>query len=212
MGSTQAQLFRTWVHSATKWPTNGDLIADVWKLRSIPDDAAVVDLTYGRGSFWTVCRPDNLTAHDLSLDGVDFRDTPHEPDSFDVVVLDPPYIAQGGIKDESPEIMDFRDRYGLQPISEAELHDMILAGLSESARICRPGGLVLVKSMPYVSGSGLTHRPAMLAFAEPRLRLVDELIHLRTRVGPVSVDRQVTSRRNYSVLQLFVKRHRAVTA
>ena len=60
------------VQSVVRCPTNGPLLAAAAQLW-IADDDLVVDVTYGRGMFWTHYRPGRLVAHDLALDGVDFR-------------------------------------------------------------------------------------------------------------------------------------------
>jgi hypothetical protein len=82
------------VPAAHRWPTNGHLIADAAKLHISPD-AVVLDPTYGRGTWWTVFRPAHLIAHDLHLDGVDFRALPEPDDAVDVVAFDPPYKLNG---------------------------------------------------------------------------------------------------------------------
>jgi hypothetical protein len=81
------------VQSVVKARTNGPLIAAVAVLW-IRDGDRVLDVTYGRGNFWTKFRPEHLTTHDLTLDGVDFRHLPEDDNSVDVVVFDPPYIAR----------------------------------------------------------------------------------------------------------------------
>src|SRR5688572_3505485 len=83
------------VQSVVHCATNGPLLAAAAQLWIGPDDL-VVDVTYGKGNFWTRYRPGRLVTHDLALDGVDFRHLPEAPGSVDVVVFDPPYIPQGG--------------------------------------------------------------------------------------------------------------------
>lgn len=192
--------------AATRWPSNAELIATATELLDVDlDTATVADLTYGRGHWWNKVRPRNLVAHDLAIDGVDFRDTGHPDAAFDLVAFDPPYLPQGGTAHNGAA--EYRDRYGLTaPSSDAELWTLIAAGLDEAARIVRPGGHVLAKCQPYTNGKQFRPIPARLvAHAEANLplRVEDELIHLRDP-GPSSTGRKFSrARRNYSVLTIF---------
>ena len=49
------------VLAAGDWPSNADLIADVARLY-IRDDDRVMDVTYGRGTWWQRFRPPGLVA------------------------------------------------------------------------------------------------------------------------------------------------------
>lgn len=196
--------------AAHNWPTNGDLIADVAKLYIAPD-ALVLDVTYGKGKWWTKYRPRHFLAHDLALDGVDFRELPHEPLTFDVVAFDPPYVAKGG-RDTSG-IADFDDRYGLKdcPRTPAELQEYINLGMTEAWRVSRHGGIILQKCKDYISSGELWHG-VWLAKQHGfglGLRLEDEFIHV-TSPGPQptrnrdgSERRQVHARRNCSHLLVW---------
>jgi hypothetical protein len=96
--------------------SNGKLIATVARLGYLgtPTDT-VFDVTYGRGSFWTVRRPPNLVTNDLFTPGVDmradFRQLPLPHGSVRVLVFDPPYISTGNR--ETSSVDDFYDRFGL---------------------------------------------------------------------------------------------------
>ena len=71
--------------AATPWTSNAHLIADCHELGYL--DGHVLDPTFGKGNWWTVWRPEKLTAHDLDPergDGVDYRDLP-EPDAMILV-------------------------------------------------------------------------------------------------------------------------------
>lgn len=70
------------VGAAGRWPTNAEFIADAARLYLDPD-MAIADATYGKGIWWRAWRPRQLVAHDLTVDGVDFRALPEPDDTFD---------------------------------------------------------------------------------------------------------------------------------
>lgn len=163
------------VLAAHTWPTNAELIADVARLYFQPDDR-VLDLTYGDGVWWKRYQPEFLTAfmprrkwtgatqrrfaeHPgwAAACDVNFLEPP--PDeligAFNVVAFDPPYVAKGGRKTGTIDEMD--DRFGLQetPATPIELHWSNMTGLRTALRCCAPGGVVLLKSMDYISSGKL---------------------------------------------------------
>ena len=194
------------VESVVATRTNGPLLAAAAVLW-IREDDRVADVTYGRGNFWTEYRPNNLVPHDIAIDGVDFRNLPHDPSSFDVVVFDPPYIAQGG-RDTST-VPDFLDRFGLTnaPKSQAEMDDLIFDGIGEACRVLAPGGRLLVKCMDYINGGRYVQgRHKVVEWAmEFGMEQVDEFVHY-SGLGPQPPrPRQLHSRRAHSFLCVFSK-------
>ena len=188
-----------------KSPTNGPLLAAAAQLW-ITDTDLVLDMTYGRGGFWTVYRPAQLIAHDLELDQVDFRNLPEASESVDVVVFDPPHMPYGGRL--SPDTAGFRNRYGLHtgPRTLRELQELQAAGISEAVRVLRPKGRLLVKCCDYVDGGQfVTARHRLVAHAlELGLAQVDELVHY-SGTGPGAWANQQHSRRAHSYLCIFRK-------
>lgn len=147
------------VLAAKQWRTNSELMVDVSKLGYLGnDDSLVIDVTYGRGNFWTSYRPSGLvkcdlrqTSRDLDFAGVDFRDLPFQDNSADVVVMDPPYRLSG-----APDREDFDDRYGLQEkMSWRERIKTIHDGITECARIVKPGGYLLLKCQAQVASGAV---------------------------------------------------------
>lgn len=195
------------VQSVVKAQRNGPLIAAAAVLW-IGDDDTVLDMTYGRGLFWTEYRPTTLITHDLALDGVDFRSLPEESATVDVVVFDPPYIAQGG-RDTST-LPDFLDRYGLVnvPKTTQELDLLIWGGMVEARRVLRPGGRLLVKCMDYINGGRYVQgRHTVVSYAHDLgLVQVDEFVHFSGTGPQPPRPRQLHSRRAHSFLCVFRKR------
>ena len=196
------------VWAATDWQCNGDLIADVAKLGYIRDDDCCIDLTYGKGTWWKRYRPTLLATNDIDDTTKaeyhdDFRATKWFDDNFDVVAFDPPYISPGGRKTSTIDL----DRYGQRtmPKNPTETQNLINDGLTEAARICKPGGIVLCKCANYISSGN--YWPGVFLtwwFARAKLDIIDQFI-LVGKPGPQSQKRQVHSRNNYSVLLVFRK-------
>lgn len=79
-----------------KWTSNADLIADVARLGYLRQQSAILDPTYGYGTWWKNWQPDVLRRHDLdpakAPDGaMDFTDLLYADGHFEAVVFDPPY-------------------------------------------------------------------------------------------------------------------------
>lgn len=166
-----------------------------------------MDVTYGRGLFWSNYRPAQLMTHDIAIDGVDFRNLPEADASVDVIVLDPPYISTGAI--ETSTMPEFLDRYGLAyaPKGAKELLQFVCDGVREAHRVLRHKGRLLVKCMDYVESGRLVlgrHHVVTTALALG-MEQVDEFIHY-SGTGPGAWERQVHSRRAHSFLCVFQKK------
>lgn len=107
-----------------------------------PDAQTALDPCYGLGNFWDGTAHVTVTAHDEKAerapDGVmDVTDLGYEDASFDVVIFDPPHLADGG--DES----EMAERFGTVK-DQAKLEEMIEAGVRECWRVCLKGIVVKV--------------------------------------------------------------------
>lgn len=186
---------------------NDALMAEVARLWIKPDDV-VADLTYGRGAFWKLYRPNGLICHTD-----DFIHTGWESEWLDVVVFDPPHIAPGGR--QTSTVPDFNDAYGLDivPATVTGADEMYWLGMDEAERVLKPGGIMMVKCSNYIS-SGKFHRSHDWVIAcgdELRLTQIDEFI-LHSGTGPQpknnldgSPRQQVHSRRAHSFLVILKK-------
>lgn len=108
------------------------------------DAHTALDLTYGHGRFWTDPLPPGLTVTGNNLDPssstalhLDFTATSLPDSAFDLIVYDPPHIADAG----QSGIMG--SRYGTIR-GTAALREMIQAGTREAWRIASVGILVKV--------------------------------------------------------------------
>lgn len=130
--------------------TNADLIAEVARLY-IRDGAEVADVTWGRGAFWTKANDGRFkvqgsdVAEHIATDGIvqaDFRSLPYEDESFDVVVLDPPYIHNPGRHVTDSRYNNAGTTKGMY---HSDIRELYRAGMQEAMRVLRPGGYLFVK-------------------------------------------------------------------
>jgi hypothetical protein len=112
-----------------------------------PDAETAFDSTGGDGGFWDGSEPVKVTA--LYVDPQrsnaapgDFRQLEYDADSFDVVLFDPPHLADSS----AGAIM--AEKFGTVP--DDELQDVICDGCREAWRIARLG--VIVKVTDHVHG------------------------------------------------------------
>lgn len=208
------------VQSVVQSRTNGPLIAAAAQLW-INNNDRVLDMTYGRGKFWTDYRSDYMCTNDINpnMDAhhhEDFRTLPFDDGSFDVAVFDPPYIVMGGRDTPTTGGKDLADRFGLvdAPTTVPELVQLFIDGMAEARRVLRRKGILLVKCQDFVSSGGYV---AMrhLVVAEANLlgfRQVDEFVHYSGTGPQPSGRRQHHSRRAHSFLCVFQSPTRKVEA
>jgi hypothetical protein len=152
--------------------SNGVLIAAVARLGYL--NGPVLDLTFGRGAWWTRYQPNELTEY-----VGDFTATGIVAGSVPVICYDPPYISTGSRATSS--IPDFYDRYGVGEFSGWQaVRKLMEAGLDECARILAPRGWLLMKCMNYVESGRRVWN--VHHFADHGralgLELVDEFVHV----------------------------------
>jgi tRNA G10 N-methylase Trm11 len=199
--------------AADYWPTNAELIEAVATLYIKPEDQ-VLDMTYGRGTWWKKYRPEKLLTNDLDESTManfhdDFRDLGWKNDSFDVVAFDPPYVSVGGRKTST--LGDYHARYGLvdAPTTPEGVQRLIGAGLAEAHRVLKPKGVALVKCQDYItSGRYWAGTHYTLEDAESLGFVIeDRFEHLAKSPRPQPPGRrQVHARRNLSTLIVLRKR------
>src|SRR6266851_5577363 len=98
-----------------------------------PDARTALDLTPGRGCFWSEAVPTGVAVH---FSEHDFTALPYADDSVDIALFDPPHLADAGQR----SIM--RQRFGTYP--SGDLESAVRAGCREAQRVARIGTVVKV--------------------------------------------------------------------
>jgi hypothetical protein len=216
---------------------NAELFAKIARLH-IPAGSRIADVTFGRGSFWA--RVDlganryELHASDVEAGPklangvavesytapVDCRALHYDGESFDCIVLDPPYMAglfrgTQSHRAGSGTHASFRSAYGTEaahvvdasaPKYHEAVFDLYLRAGLEARRVLRRGGLLIVKTMDEVSANRqrLTHVEIVTAFESMGFYCRDLFVLVRTNAPGVSrLLEQEHARKNHSYFLVF---------
>lgn len=186
----------------------------------VPKGSKVADLTYGRGVFWKNVNLEHydLMASDLKL-GTSWTNLPHDTDSLDAIVFDPPYME--GLYRKTKEAMAgsgthraFQDAYSNGDISSdkkvRKYHDAVLEAylsvIPEVKRMLRPSGKFIVKCQDEVSANAqkLTHVELIWAYEKHGFYCKDLFVVVRRNSPVVSrLVKQVHARKNHSYFLIF---------
>jgi hypothetical protein len=187
--------------------SNADLIAAAVQVH-LPAGARVADLTYGRGVFWQRCPWVDVIGSDLHTvpeRPYDFRSTPYDAASFDVVVFDPPY-AHTGKNNSQAMICDQYQLHSIKGYSHADVMGLYREGMAEAVRIVRRGGQVWVKCKDEIESGRQrwAHLLVQQMADELGLRALDLLIlEPHGRMVEARWEKQHHLRKNHSFLWVF---------
>jgi hypothetical protein len=194
--------------------TNADLFATVSDLYLTAGDV-VADVTYSSGRFWQKVdiRRYKFLASDLlaqrnsrvSVLGCDFRQLPYVAASIDTLVFDPPYI-------HAPGKGMLKDRYnGLATTDLASYADIVQLyrdGMTEAARVLRPGGQLWVKCKDTIASDRQRWTHITLAEIAAEMGMYSRDLFLLVPPAPSAVTtgrwaRQLHARKVHSYLWIF---------
>ncbi len=183
---------------------NAGLFRRVLKMY-VPVGSTVIDATYGKGAFWRESNEGDyvLIKHDISADGVDFRRLPHDDDSADAIVLDPPYLNGGAGVKESLNRCYRNPGYNSY---EAVLR-LYVSGCLEGYRVLKRNGVLVVKCQPGIADHVQRPINAHLIMMLPlmALRFEDEFV-LTSQATPIQRHaKQQHARKNHSYFLVFRK-------
>lgn len=202
--------------------TNAEIFPAILKLH-VKDGARIADVTYGKGAFWkfvprsrynTVFSDMNTgkADEDARVKKYDCRNLPYEAGSFDVVVLDPPYMhTPGGTAYES--MPAYENCYRNNEVAAPEglkYHDAVLglyveAG-REAARILNKKGVIIVKCQDEVCAhkQRLTHVEIIQAYDKLGFDCDDLFVVVQTNLPNVSrLLKQKHARKSHSYYLVF---------
>ena len=186
----------------------------------VPKGSKIADVTYGLGVFWRNVDLEEyeLVPSDLKT-GMDCRNLPYKVESFDCVVLDPPYMEglyrkSNGHLAGSGSHGAFRTAYsnGQETQTGPKWHDAVLdmyfkAG-AEAFRILRQNGILIVKCQDEVSANmqRLTHVEIINHYAQLGFYVKDLFVVVRSNNPCITrLKKQVHARKNHSYFLVFVK-------
>ena len=185
--------------------TNAELMENVARLW-IKDGDVIADVTYGRGAFWKRL-PEPYAKHDLALDGVDCRDLPYAENTFDCVVIDPPYRPGHGSKGFGENGM--AKAYQLGPLDTInDVLDLYRAAIVEAWRVLVPGGRLMVKcqDLSYANRLHLVTLDVLRDITENGFELADQFLLVNTpNLSSGAWKGQERARRSHSVLWVACK-------
>lgn len=202
----------------------------------VPQNSMVADVTFGKGVFWNkvdISRyrlfPTDLYLKEEvrtkfqavnPLTGVDCRNLPYENQSFDCVVLDPPYMESfyrsnknhmGGVGSHNAFRMAYSSGNGCES-SSVKYHDtvteMYLQAGREAHRVLKEKGILIVKCQDEVCSNKqrLTHVEIISAYESMGFYTKDLFVVVRNNKPVISrVIQQRHARKNHSYFIVFCK-------
>ena len=180
----------------------------------ISPGAKIADVTYGRGAFWKNVDKNkyNLYPSDIKT-GIDCRDLPYENETYDCIVLDPPYMhTPGGTAHVNHQ--NFENYYKNNSLKneEKKYHEAVLdlyyKAAKEANRVLKKKGFLIVKCQDEVCANKqrLTHVELINEFANYGYICEDLFVVVRTNKPGVSrILKQRHARKNHSYFLVFKK-------
>jgi tRNA G10 N-methylase Trm11 len=193
----------------------------------VPKGSKIADVTWGRGVFWKKVPTENYEVHGTDIaTGVDCRNLPYADESFDCIVLDPPYMEgfyrkQNDHKAGSGTYATFSSAYSNgdelnadtqntgTPKWHAAVTDMYFKTGIEAYRVLKKKGNLIVKCQDEVSAGKqwLTHVEIINEYESYGFYTKDLFVVVRTNKPSVSrLKKQVHARKNHSYFLVFVKK------
>lgn len=141
--------------TTAKVGSNADLFPSILAIYA-KDGDRILDATYGKGVFWKNVERNRyrVETNDLVTDAAthyDFRAMPEFMNqSFDMVVLDPPYAysPKNTMKSSIADCYRLNDSVDISTMQKVK--ELYQAGMDEAYRILNPGGYVVVKTQDII--------------------------------------------------------------
>lgn len=183
---------------------NADLIEHVSELY-LKDNINIADVTYGKGAFWKKIDLSKyiFNGTDIIM-GVDFRKLPYENNTYDAVVLDPPYA-------HNPGRMMVDKTYNNAATTKGFYHSDIInlykEGMIEAYRVLKTKGMLWVKCQDEIECSKQKwSHIEIFNIAQELGYYAKDLFVLHQDKNPiVQYKEQKHARKNHSYLWVFIK-------
>lgn len=194
----------------TFYETNHAAFATILEIYARPG-WRIADPTYGRGVFWKDVREGvyNVVATDIETHAIDFTDLPYKSDSFDMVVLDPPYRPGCSHKGMERAYRTGTAAKGKTPLkSMRDVLALYAKGITEAGRVLHKGGFAVVKCQDAVEAAHQTWTHLRIMESAQGLGFgVRDLIVVAPRSAPpaTSHGRQFHARKTHSYFLVLRK-------
>ena len=186
------------------------LILDLY----IPSGSKIADVTYGRGAFWKNVNRNNYNIYPSDIKtGIDCRNLPYENETYDCVVLDPPYMhTPGGTAHVNHQNFENYYRNNSLKNNEKKYHDAVLdlyfRAAKEACRVLKKKGVFIIKCQDEVCANKqrLTHVELINELAKYGYICEDLFVIIRNNKPGVSrILKQRHARKNHSYFLIFRK-------
>ncbi|MEX8511010.1 MAG: DNA methyltransferase [Leptothrix ochracea] len=199
---------------------NAEVFVQILDLH-VPHGSKIADVTHGTGVFW---KNVDLSKYDIYpsdiADGIDCRALPYDSESFDCIVLDPPYMegllrSNKNHKAGNGSHASFREYYSNgdeRSVETKKWHhavtDLYYRAGDEAHRVLKDNGVLIVKCQDEVSANRqyLTHVEIINYYESTGYYTKDLFVVVRHGKASVSkINKQVHARKNHSYFLVFVK-------
>jgi hypothetical protein len=192
---------------------NADVFALILDLY-VSKGSKIADVTYGQGAFWKNVDKNKYAIYPSDIKtGIDCRNLPYENETYDCIVLDPPYMhTPGGTAHVNHQ--NFENYYQNNSITnnEKKYHEAVLdlyfRAAKEACRVLRKKGIFIVKCQDEVCANKqrLTHVEIINELSKYGYVCEDLFVIIRNNKPGVSrILKQRHARKNHSYFLVFRK-------
>ena len=192
---------------------NSEVFTQILNLYISPG-AKIADVTYGQGAFWKNVDKNKYSLYPSDIKtGIDCRNLPYENDSYDCIVLDPPYMhTPGGTAHVNHQ--NFENYYQNNSINnnEKKYHEAVLdlyfKAAKEANRVLKKKGILILKCQDEVCANKqrLTHVEIINELSNYGFICEDLFVVVRkSKPGVSRILKQRHARKNHSYFLVFKK-------